>query len=432
MAVHARAGQLPVQDDLIDVPRLITAYYTGRPDPAVPSQRVAFGTSGHRGSAWDNSFNEAHILAITQAICRYRRKQGIDGPLFLGIDTHALSRPAQATALEVLAANGVEVMLDARDGYTPTPVISHAILTYNRGRSRNLADGIVITPSHNPPQAGGIKYNPPHGGPAGTEVTKWIENEANALLAAGLTGVQRVAYERAVHAATTHRHQYVESYVDDLPQVVDMEAIAHSGIPLGVDPLGGASVAFWEAMAGAPRAESARGQPGHRSHLPLPDPGLGRSDPHGPVVGACHGRPHRPAGRASGWPLAMTRIPTASASSPPARACSNPIITWRWPSPISFANRPQWPASAGVGKTLVSSSLIDRVAAPQPPPGGGAGGIQVVRGRALGRLPGLRRRRERRRLLPAPGRHGLDHRQRRPHPQPPGSRNHRQDRPRSR
>ncbi len=214
MGVHPNAGKPADPAELINVPRLITAYYTEQPDPSVPEQRVAFGTSGHRGSSLDNAFNEAHILAITQAICLYRKQQRIDGPLFLGIDTHALSEPALASALEVLAANGVEVMVDAEDGYTPTPVISHAILTYNRGRTQGLADGIVITPSHNPPRSGGFKYNPPHGGPAETQVTKWIEQQANTFLADGLRQVVRVPFERARKAATTHRHNYLESYVD--------------------------------------------------------------------------------------------------------------------------------------------------------------------------------------------------------------------------
>ena len=248
MGVHARAGRPAEPADLINVPRLITAYYTGQPDPAVPAQRVAFGTSGHRGSSFDNAFNEAHILAITQAICLYRKQQGIGGPLFLGIDSHALSEPALATALEVLAANEVEVMIDAADGYTPTPVISHAILTYNRGRTQGLADGIVVTPSHNPPRSGGFKYNPPHGGPAETQVTKWIEEQANAFLAGGLDKVKRVPFERAQKASTTHRHNYLESYVDDLPAVVDIQVIRDSRVNLGVDPLGGASLAYWEAI----------------------------------------------------------------------------------------------------------------------------------------------------------------------------------------
>ena len=236
MGVHPRAGKPVEPADLINVPRLITAYYTGQPDPGVPAQRVAFGTSGHRGSSFDNAFNEAHILAITQAICLYRKQQQISGPLFLGIDTHALSEPALSSALEVLAANEVEVMIDTGDGYTPTPVISHAILTYNRGRTQGLADGIVVTPSHNPPRSGGFKYNPPHGGPAETQVTKWIEEQANAFLTEGLDKVKRVPYERARKAPTTRRHNYLESYVDDLPAVVDIQVIRESRLNLGVDP----------------------------------------------------------------------------------------------------------------------------------------------------------------------------------------------------
>jgi phosphoglucomutase len=227
------------------VPRLIAAYYTERPDPAEPAHRVAFGTSGHRGSAFKRSFNEAHILAISQAICRYRQQHGVTGPLFLGMDTHALSEPAFATALEVLAANGVDVMTDREGGYTPTPVISHAILTYNRGRTTSLADGIVITPSHNPPEDGGFKYNPPHGGPADTTVTRWIETCANELLAADLRDVNRVPSERARRALTTHPHDYVGAYVGDLAAVVDMEAIRSAGLAIGVDALGGAGVAYW-------------------------------------------------------------------------------------------------------------------------------------------------------------------------------------------
>src|SRR5215831_1919151 len=213
---------------LINVPRLVTSYYTGRPDASVPAQRVAFGTSGHRGSSLDTAFNEAHILAITQAICLYRKQQGIDGPLFIGVDTHALSEPARASALEVLAANGVEVMVDANDGYTPTPVISHAVLTYNRGRRQGLADGIVITPSHNPPRFGGFKYDPPTGGPADTHVTEWIERQANAFIAEGLRGVAKVPFEVALKASTTRRHPYLDSYVNDLSAVVDLQVIRES------------------------------------------------------------------------------------------------------------------------------------------------------------------------------------------------------------
>src|SRR5262244_565813 len=221
MAISPLAGKPADPSLLIHVPRLVTAYYTRRPDPSVPAQRVVFGTSGHRGSALDNAFNEPHILAITQAICLYRKQHGIDGKLYLGFDTHALSEPAFASALEVLAANGVHVMVDADNGYTPTPVISHAILTYNRGRKSGLADGIVITPSHNPPRFGGFKYDPPEGGPAHTHVTKWIEKQANDLIASGLRGVKRVPFERARHASTVHTNQYLDFYVSDLPSMID-------------------------------------------------------------------------------------------------------------------------------------------------------------------------------------------------------------------
>jgi len=231
---------------LVNVPRLVTAYYTEHPDRAVAAERVAFGTSGHRGSAFERSFNEAHILAITQAICSYRQAHRIEGPLFLGMDTHALSEPAFASALEVLAANGVEVMIDRDRGYTPTPVISHAILGYNRRRRSGLADGIVVTPSHNPPEDGGFKYNPPAGGPADTDVTSWIEQTANALLAEDLRAVRRMPYERARRAASTHLHDYVTPYVDDLGSVVDIQVIRSAGVRIGVDPLGGAGVRYWE------------------------------------------------------------------------------------------------------------------------------------------------------------------------------------------
>ncbi len=243
------AGKPATLAMLVDVPKLVTAYYTEVPDPSVPGQRVSFGTSGHRGSAFVNSFNEWHVLAISQAICDYRKQQDISGPLFLGIDTHALSVPAFASALEVLAANGVEVMLADKDEYTPTPVISHAILTYNRGRDKGLADGIVITPSHNPPDNGGFKYNPPNGGPADHDVTGWIEANANAFLKRGLQGVKRIPFEKALHSATTHRHDYLNAYVSDLEKVIDMEAIRNANIRMGVDPLGGAGVHYWGPIA---------------------------------------------------------------------------------------------------------------------------------------------------------------------------------------
>jgi phosphoglucomutase len=231
---------------LVNVPRLVTAYFALQPDPAVASQRVAFGTSGHRGSAFLTAFNDMHVAAITQAVCHYRRHAGIDGPLFLGMDTHALSEPAFSTTIEVLAANGVETMIDAHGGYTPTPVISHAILTYNRGRTRGLADGIVISPSHNPPDDGGFKYNPPNGGPADVEVTGWIEKAANQFLLAKLQGVARMSFEQARKAACLHDHDYVTPYVADLGNVVDLDLVRAAGVRIGIDPLGGAAVHYWQ------------------------------------------------------------------------------------------------------------------------------------------------------------------------------------------
>ncbi|MGH9141166.1 MAG: alpha-D-glucose phosphate-specific phosphoglucomutase, partial [Vicinamibacterales bacterium] len=245
MSISPLAGTPAPASMLVDVPKLVTAYYAEKPDPANVAERVAFGTSGHRGSAFARTFNQAHILAITQAICLYRRTHLITGPLFLGKDTHALSQPAFVSALEVLAANGVDVMIDADEDYTPTPVISHAILGYNRGRASGHADGIVITPSHNPPEDGGFKYNPPHGGPADNSVTGWIEQAANGLLADELRDVARIPYPRARTASTTHPHDYYGPYVDDLGHVIDMDAIRGAGVRVGVDPLGGASVHYW-------------------------------------------------------------------------------------------------------------------------------------------------------------------------------------------
>ncbi len=242
------AGKLPLQSSLANLPRLITAYFTLVPDPSISAQRVVFGTSGHRGSAYATSFNEAHILAITQAVCLYRQQAGITGPLFLGIDTHALSESAFASALEVLAANNVETIIDEHDGYTPTPVISHAILTYNRGRTTGLSDGIVISPSHNPPEDGGFKYNPTNGGPADKDVTGWIEKTANELIQAGLSGVKRIPYARARKTACIHPHDYITPYVADLATIVDMEAIRASGVRIGIDPLGGAAVHYWQPL----------------------------------------------------------------------------------------------------------------------------------------------------------------------------------------
>ncbi|MDR3676449.1 MAG: phosphoglucomutase, partial [Acidobacteriota bacterium] len=249
MQVNPKAGKLADARELLNVPKLITAYFSEHPDPSVTEQRVSFGTSGHRGSALRCSFNEDHILAISQAICEYRKQQKVEGPLFIGKDTHALAECGLVTALEVLAANGVHVMVDAAGGFTPTPAISHAILSFNQSRPAGLADGIVITPSHNPPEDGGFKYNPPHGGPADTGATKWIEQRANKLLEDNLREVQRVTYARARSAVTTHPHDYVAAYVKDLESVVDLAAIQSAGVKIGVDPLGGASVAYWGPIA---------------------------------------------------------------------------------------------------------------------------------------------------------------------------------------
>jgi len=247
--VSPLAGKLAAQEMLVDVPRLIASYYSEKPDPSVPAQRISFGTSGHRGSAIKNSFNENHILAITQAICLYRKAKKIEGPLYLGFDTHALSSPAFATTMEVLAANSVEVMIAAGDEYTPTPAISHAILKYNRERKTGLADGIIITPSHNPPADGGLKYNPPNGGPAGTDVTNWIETKANQFLDSNLDHVKRTSYDKALRASTIHRHDYLNTYIKDLGNVIDMGIICDSKVKMGVDPLGGAGVHYWGPIA---------------------------------------------------------------------------------------------------------------------------------------------------------------------------------------
>jgi phosphoglucomutase len=360
MEISKLAGKPADPSLLINVPRLVTAYYTGRPDPSVPAQRVVFGTSGHRGSALDNAFNEAHILAITQAICLYRKQQSIDGPLYIGIDTHALSEPAFASALEVLAANGVDVMVDANNGYTPTPVISHAILTYNRGRKRGLADGIVITPSHNPPRFGGFKYDPPEGGPADTHVTEWIERQANTFIADDLRGVARLSFERARSASTVHPYQYLDSYVRDLPAVVDLEAIRASKVHIGVDPLGGASVAYWDAI-------------GDRYGLNLEvvnhviDPtfsfmtvdwdGQIRMDPSSVYAMA------RMVGLKERFDVAFASDTDADRHGVVSRSHGllDPNHYLSVAISYLFANRPQWSQSVAVGKTLVSSSMIDRV-----------------------------------------------------------------------
>ena len=345
-----------------NVPRLVTAYYAEHPDPAVPAERVAFGTSGHRGSALKRSFNEAHVLAVTQAICDYRSQHRIVGPLCLGMDTHALSEPAFASALEVLAANAVETLIDRDLGYTPTPVISRAILRHNRPGQAALADGIVITPSHNPPEDGGIKYNPPHGGPADTEATRWIEERANTLLGKGLRRIPRVPYARALAASSTHRHDYITEYVDDLASVVDLEAIRGAGLHLGIDALGGAALAYW-----APLAD----RYGLRVTLAnaTPDPSFRfmTADWDGRIRMDCSS-PHAMASLIAlkdRYDIAFANdtdtdrhgIVTPSGGLMPANAFLAVAIDYL------CAHRRDWPAGAAIGKTLVSSALIDRVAA---------------------------------------------------------------------
>jgi phosphoglucomutase len=361
MTTSPLAGKPAPPSILVDVPKLVTAYYTGRPDPANPAERVAFGTSGHRGSSLDNAFNEGHILAITQAICEYRRGQKVDGPLFLGIDTHALSEPAFASALEVLAAHGVEVRIDAEGGYTPTPVVSHAILTYNRGRRDGKADGIVVTPSHNPPKYGGFKYNPPHGGPADTDVTRWIEKRANALLADALKGVERVPFPRARSASTTRGHGFREAYVADLASVVDLDAVRSAKVRIGADPLGGASVAYWDAIRERYGIDldvvSHTVDPTFR-FMTVDWDGQIRMDPSSPYA---MGRMLELKDRYDVAFAADTDadrhgvVTRAEGLLPPNHYLSASIA-------YLFAHRPQWSPGTAVGKTLVSSGMIDLVA----------------------------------------------------------------------
>jgi phosphoglucomutase len=362
MKISPYAGKPAEASMLVNVPRLVTAYYVNRPDPAVPAQRVAFGTSGHRGSSLDHAFNEPHILAIAQAICLYRKKQGIDGPLFMGMDTHALSVPAFAGALEVLAANRVEVMIAQGDEYTPTPVVSHAILTYNNGRKTGLADGIVITPSHNPPHDGGFKYNPPNGGPAESAVTAWIEAKANEFLENGLQGLKRVPFEKALRAPTTHRHDYLDAYITDLANVIDMDVIRAMKIGMGVDPLGGAGVHYWGPIAeryGLNLTVVNEAVDPTFRFMTVDWDGKIRMDPSSPyamqrliglkdrfeIAFACdtdhdrHGIVTR-----SGGLLAPNHYLSAAIF-------------------YLFQHRPGWRKEAAVGKTVVSSRMIDRVTA---------------------------------------------------------------------
>jgi phosphoglucomutase len=362
MAIHALAGQPAPIDALIDLPALEHAYYANRPDPSDPRQRVAFGTSGHRGTPGDNTFTEGHIVAITKAICDYRREKGIDGPLFLGKDTHALSGPAQRTALEVLAAEGVETIIQRDDGFTPTPVISHAILVYNRGRREHLADGIVITPSHNPPADGGFKYNPPNGGPADTDVTSWIQDRANALLRGGNAEVRRTSFIAAIRGATTRETDLVWPYVDDLESVVDMEVIHGEKLRLGVDPLGGASARYWQPIADLYGVELTVTNPAYDPtfrFMTLDHDGKIRMDCSSPYAMASLVK------LKDRFDLAFGNDPDSDRHGIVTRSMGlmNPnhflaVAIW-----YLLTHRPGWPGHVVVGKTLVSSSLIDRVVA---------------------------------------------------------------------
>lgn len=362
MGTHPRAGKPADPKGLVDVPRLIAAYYTENPDPFDPLQLVSFGTSGHRGSSLSVTFNEAHILAVTQAICDRRGKGGATGPLFLGRDTHALSEPAFRSALEVLAGNGVEVMVDRDGGYTPTPVVSHAILSHNRGRGEGLADGIVITPSHNPPEDGGFKYNPPHGGPADTGVTRGIEERANAILRSGPGEVRRLSFGRALAAPTTHRHDFVDSYVGDLGAVLDLETIRGSGIRIGVDPLGGSAAAYWEPIADRYGLNLTVVNPSVDPtfrFMPLDWDGKIRMDCSSPfaMAGLIAMRDRFDVAFGNDTDADRHGIVTRTAG------LLNPNHYLAAAIDYLFRNRAGWRGDAGIGKTVVSSGMIDRVAA---------------------------------------------------------------------
>ncbi|WP_328917237.1 MULTISPECIES: phosphoglucomutase (alpha-D-glucose-1,6-bisphosphate-dependent) [unclassified Streptomyces] len=359
---HERAGTPARPDDLVDVPRLVTAYYALHPDPGEPDQRVAFGTSGHRGSSLATAFNEDHIAATSQAICDYRAQQGTTGPLFLGADTHALSEPARVTALEVFAANGVTVLIDRRDGWTPTPAVSHAILTHNRGRTTALADGVVVTPSHNPPADGGFKYNPPTGGPAASDATGWIQDRANALIAGGLTDVRRIPYARALAADTTGRYDFLGRYVDDLPSVLDLEAVRRAGVTIGADPLGGASVGYWGEIAERHGLDltvvNPHADPTWR-FMTLDWDGRIRMDCSSPYAMASL------IARKDEYRIATGNDADADRHGivTPDGGLMNPNHYLAVAISYLAGHREQWGPELAVGKTLVSSSMIDKVVA---------------------------------------------------------------------
>ncbi len=360
MTAHELAGEKAPSEILVNVPRLVSAYYTERPDPEDPAQRVSFGTSGHRGSSLEGSFNEAHVLAICQALCELRESRGIAGPLYAGMDTHALSEPALRTAIEVFAANQVNVFVQAGFGYTPTPVISHAILTYNRGRSARLGDGVVITPSHNPPGDGGFKYNPPHGGPADPEITRRIETRANEILEHGLSAVERVPLTRALEAGTTHPHDFVTPYVRDLDSVLDMKAVAEAGLRIGVDPMGGSGVAYWDPIADRYGLDievvNREVDPTFR-FMPVDHDGQIRMDPssHHAMAGLLELRGEFDIAFGNDPDYDRYGIVTRSGGlMDPNHYLA--VAVW-----YLFQNRPQWDEDLAVGKTVVSSSMVDRV-----------------------------------------------------------------------
>ena len=359
--VNPNAGKTIAPSQLVNVPRLVTAYFTGKPDSRIPAQRVAFGTSGHRGSAYANSFNETHVLAITQAICQHRRLTAVSGPLFIGIDPHALSEAALTSALEVFAAHEVDVMIDEHDGYTPTPVISHAILAYNRNRTSGLADGVVITPSHNPPEDGGYKYNGPNGGPADTATTDWIGNAANELIEENLRGLRRFPYDRARHAAQIHRHDYIGPYVADLDTVIDMEAIRSAGVKIGIDPLGGAGTRFWQPIIEryglAATVVSDEIDPTFRFMTADWD-GKIRMDCSSPYAMTRLIGLREKFDVAFGNDTDADRHGIVTASS----GLMNPNHYLAVAISYLFSHRPDWKSDCGIGKTMVSSAIIDRVA----------------------------------------------------------------------
>ncbi len=361
-AINPLAGKPAPRALPVDVAKLLAAYVDQRPDPTVPAERVAFGTSGHRGSSFERSFNEWHVLSISQAICDYRSSKGIDGPLYLGIDTHALSQPAFESALEVLAANGVQTMIAKSGEFTPTPAVSHAILVYNRGRSSGLADGIVITPSHNPPEGGGFKYNPPNGGPADNDVTGWIEARANEFLTSGLEGVKRIRYEKALGADTSHRHDFLNAYVNDLGNVLDMDAIRGANISMGVDPLGGAGVHYWSAIAeryGLNLAVVNEVVDPTFRFMTVDWDGRIRMDPSSSYAmqGLIGLKDRFDIAFASDADHDRHGIVTRSAGLLPPNQYLAVVIHYL------FRNRPKWGTQAAVGKTVVSTQMIDRVVA---------------------------------------------------------------------